>query len=109
MRIGAQQVRVMLSVPLKFRGCLGLQFHIVLYQLVHATALVGMSAYAQSSTSKTKTNNTALAGKLMMVGTVMFSGSIYLLSLEIGPKKLLGPTTPIGGLCMIAGWVVLAL
>lgn len=81
----------------------------VLYQLVHATALVGMSAYAQSSSSKTKADTTALAGKLMCVGSVLFSGSIYLLTLDVGPRKLLGPTTPIGGLCMIAGWVVLAL
>lgn len=81
----------------------------VLYQLVHSTALVGLSAYSQSATSKTKAENTALAGKLMMAGTVLFSGSIYLLCLEVGPKKLLGPTTPIGGLCMLAGWVVLAL
>lgn len=81
----------------------------VLYQLVHATALIGMSAYSQSATSKTKSTNTLLAGKLMTIGTVLFSGSIYCLSLNFGPKKLLGPTTPIGGLCMIAGWIVLAL
>jgi uncharacterized membrane protein YgdD (TMEM256/DUF423 family) len=79
----------------------------VLYQLVHATVLVGMSAFHQSATSKNARNGTVLAGKLMTVGTVLFSGSIYLLSLNVGPKKLLGPTTPIGGLCMIAGWIVL--
>lgn len=81
----------------------------VLYQLVHATALVGISCFHQSATSKNAQKGTVLAAKLMTVGTVLFSGSIYLLSLNIGPKKLLGPTTPIGGLCMIAGWIVLGI
>jgi uncharacterized membrane protein YgdD (TMEM256/DUF423 family) len=50
-----------------------------------------------------------LAGKLLAVGTVMFSGSIYCLALNVGPKALLGPTTPIGGLIMIGGWIVAGL
>ena len=41
---------------------------------------------------------------LWAVGTTLFSGSIYLLSLEMGPKALWGPITPIGGLCLIFGW-----
>ena len=43
----------------------------------------------------------------MGLGTLLFSGSIYLLTLDIGPRKLLGPTTPIGGLLIIAGWIVI--
>jgi uncharacterized membrane protein YgdD (TMEM256/DUF423 family) len=76
----------------------------VLYHLIHASALLALS----SSSSKATTGNSVLAGKLMTTGTVLFSGSVYMLSLGIGPKRLLGPTTPIGGLFMIAGWVVLA-
>lgn len=75
----------------------------VLYHLIHAAAALAVS------TSKANTSNTLLAGKLMTTGTVLFSGSIYMLSLGIGPKRLLGPTTPIGGLFMIAGWVLIAL
>ena len=37
----------------------------------------------------------------------MFSGSIYLLILDPASFKFLGPVTPIGGLCLIAGWVAL--
>lgn len=37
----------------------------------------------------------------------MFSGSIYLLVLDPVRFKFLGPVTPIGGLCLIAGWVTL--
>ena len=38
----------------------------------------------------------------------MFSGSIYLLILDPGHFKFLGPVTPLGGLCLIASWVALA-
>lgn len=39
---------------------------------------------------------------------VMFSGSIYALVLD--PKRFgwVGPVTPVGGLCLIAGWLALA-
>ena len=69
----------------------------VLYQLLHAVALLGVPR-------KYKT-----AGQCMALGTVLFSGSIYCLCLEVGPKKVLGPTTPLGGLLMIAGWSLLGL
>lgn len=37
----------------------------------------------------------------------MFSGSIYALILD--PRfKFLGPVTPLGGLCLIGGWLALA-
>lgn len=47
-----------------------------------------------------------------VAGIVLFSGSLYLLSLrEIIsiPTAVLGPITPIGGLFFIAGWVMLFL
>ena len=82
----------------------------VMYQLVQATALLGVSALvgAEANAGKATTTNAALAGHLMTAGTFMFSGSIYMLCLGIGPTRVLGPTTPVGGLFMIAGWVVLA-
>ena len=43
-------------------------------------------------------------------GTILFSGSIYLLSFKDFWKinlKLLGPITPIGGLFMLIGWLLL--
>jgi uncharacterized membrane protein YgdD (TMEM256/DUF423 family) len=39
----------------------------------------------------------------------MFSGSIYFLCLDVGPKKVLGPITPIGGLLLISGWVMVGM
>lgn len=48
-------------------------------------------------------------GILLFFGFLLFSGSIYLLSLQdaMGANlKFLGPITPIGGLLMIVGWLV---
>jgi len=49
---------------------------------------------------------------LFLVGIVFFSGSLYLLSTRVpmGSEALtpfLGPITPLGGLCFLAGWAVL--
>jgi len=40
-----------------------------------------------------------------LIGTVLFSGSLYLLSLY--KLSIFGPVTPIGGLFLIAGWILL--
>lgn len=45
---------------------------------------------------------------LLTAGMTMFSGSIYLLVLDPARWKFLGPVTPLGGLCLIGGWVSLA-
>ncbi|WP_196887834.1 DUF423 domain-containing protein [Aureivirga sp. CE67] len=47
-----------------------------------------------------------------ILGIILFSGSIYGLTLSsIKGKKLrfLGPITPLGGLCFVAGWVMVAI
>ena len=41
-----------------------------------------------------------------LAGIVLFSGSLYLLALT--GVTLLGALTPVGGLCFIAGWALLA-
>ena len=78
------------------RGTLASWQTATMYQLFHATALLAM---ANSDSIE------PLASQLLSAGTVLFSGSIYCLSLNIGPKAILGPTTPIGGLLMIGGWI----
>lgn len=46
------------------------------------------------------------AGVLFIIGTLIFSGSLYLLA--ISGTRWLGAITPIGGLLLIAGWAALA-
>lgn len=48
-----------------------------------------------------------IGGRLIFTGTIIFSGSLYILTLT-GFSKL-GMITPIGGVAMIAGWVFVIL
>lgn len=53
-----------------------------------------------------------LVAYFLVVGVLLFSGSLYLLSAKdlfglAGAEHVLGPLTPLGGICFIAGWVVL--
>lgn len=45
-------------------------------------------------------------------GIILFSGSIYLLTtrflLDAPWLSVLGPITPLGGICLITGWVLIA-
>jgi len=89
----------------------------VMYQLIQATTLLALSAVSKAASSHDKsdaTKSTSLSsqhydkcGKIIAAGTVMFSGSIYGLVLDKGPKKILGPMTPIGGLFMMIGWAMI--
>ncbi|KAH8895893.1 DUF423-domain-containing protein [Thozetella sp. PMI_491] len=65
------------------------------YQLIHSVALLVARGNPTAST-------------LFTAGMTLFSGSIYALVLDPQNFKFLGPTTPIGGLCLIAGWIALA-
>jgi len=53
------------------------------------------------------------AGWCFVAGILLFSGSLYLLScksiLHIEHWRWLGPITPIGGLLLIIGWLLLAI
>ncbi|CAE7012170.1 hypothetical protein P3342_003566 [Pyrenophora teres f. teres] len=69
------------------------------YQLIHSAVLTFTSVVAPQN---------KLAMGLFTAGMTMFSGSIYLLVLDPKKFKSLGPVTPIGGLCLIGGWIMLA-
>jgi uncharacterized membrane protein YgdD (TMEM256/DUF423 family) len=49
-----------------------------------------------------------VAAACFVAGMTLFSGSIYLLTLDPQRFRVLGPVTPIGGLFLIGGWVALA-
>jgi uncharacterized membrane protein YgdD (TMEM256/DUF423 family) len=72
------------------------------YQMFHALALVG-AAWAADRFPGPAAN---AAGWLFVAGTVIFSGSLYALTLS--GVRALGAITPIGGVAFIAGWLALA-
>jgi uncharacterized membrane protein YgdD (TMEM256/DUF423 family) len=73
----------------------------VSYQFYHALGLFAV-AYAAARWPKSPV---AWAGWLFIVGIVLFSGSLYLLS--VTGTRWLGAITPLGGLAFLAGWLVL--
>jgi uncharacterized membrane protein YgdD (TMEM256/DUF423 family) len=73
----------------------------VRYQLLHGLALLGCSALASSG------RRTALAAGAFLAGTLLFSGSLYVLALS-GPRWS-GAITPVGGVLMVLGWAALLL
>ena len=74
----------------------------VRYHLIHALGLLAVAWAA----SRWPAAWVGAAGWLFVAGIVVFSGSLYLLVLT--GTRWLGAITPIGGLCLIAGWAVLA-
>lgn len=81
----------------------------VRYQLIHALALIALSIYGQlNKTKEIVHKGIGWAAHFFIVGCILFSGSIYGLSLlsVIHPSWsfLLGPITPIGGLGFMLGW-----
>jgi len=46
------------------------------------------------------------AGWLMLAGVMVFGGTVY--ALALGGPRWLGAVTPIGGLCLIASWLLAA-
>jgi uncharacterized membrane protein YgdD (TMEM256/DUF423 family) len=73
------------------------------YQLVHAAVLVAFAAWLRGSAPPLG-SCAAWAPRLWALGTILFSGSLYLLC-WFGPRYL-WPVTPLGGLCLIAGWAL---
>ncbi len=82
---------------------LGVYETAVQYHFYHSLALlaVGLLAIYQPQSALLRSS-----GWLFLVGLVIFSGSLYLLSLS--GVRWLGAITPIGGLAFIAGWACLA-
>jgi uncharacterized membrane protein YgdD (TMEM256/DUF423 family) len=74
----------------------------VRYQMVHALALLAV-AWACTRWPGALVN---ASGWLFVAGSVIFSGSLYALSLT--GLRWLGAITPLGGLGLLAGWLCLA-
>lgn len=75
----------------------------VMYQLVHTLALLAVALLAVQIPGRLLT----WAGISFVVGILLFSGSLYLLTLT--GVTALGIITPFGGLAFLIGWLILGL
>jgi uncharacterized membrane protein YgdD (TMEM256/DUF423 family) len=73
------------------------------YQFFNALGLFGIGLLRLRPESPVQLTR---AGVLIAAGVVIFSGSLY--ALVLGAPTFLGTITPVGGVCMIAGWLWLA-
>jgi len=75
----------------------------VLYHLIHALGLF-VVAWLSMTVADPKIN---IAGIFMLLGIILFSGSLYALSL-LGPKfNWIGMITPLGGVSFLIAWMLL--
>lgn len=95
---GAHALKARLSVESLAAFQTGVQ-----YQMFHALALVLTGLLLLQFRDSA---SLAWAARLFLAGIVLFSGSIYLLTLT--EMRWPGPITPLGGLCFIAAWAMLA-
>lgn len=68
-----------------------------IYQLIHAAAAIAAAGLPRGR----------VAAWLMLLGALVFAGTLY--AMAFGAPRWLGAVTPIGGVGMIAGWLILAL
>ena len=74
------------------------------YHLIHAVALLFV---ALLTTNLSNTRWIESIGRLFLAGIVLFAGSLYALALT--GVKVLGAITPLGGVCFLAGWLLILL
>ncbi|MBE7443250.1 MAG: DUF423 domain-containing protein [Flavobacteriales bacterium] len=79
----------------------------VRYQMYHALAIIVLAVVVKNKSSKLLVT----AVNLFFWGVILFSGSIYLLTLKTilaaDFLKFVGPITPIGGIILVFGWILL--
>ncbi len=107
-----------LAVALGAFGAHGLKPHLtdyqisiwekaVFYQFIHTVVVLVLALYMQQHGATPAWRWGAL---LMLTGILLFSGSLYVLAVREllpFPAGWAGPITPLGGLCFIAGWLLL--
>ncbi|MGH9558341.1 MAG: DUF423 domain-containing protein [Bryobacteraceae bacterium] len=77
----------------------------VMYHFFHALGMLIVSILPRTGTLSGW--SAAWVCGLLLAGIVLFCGSLY--ALAISGVRMLGAITPIGGLCFIAAWVLLAI
>lgn len=74
----------------------------VRYQFYHALGLLGVGLALRTL----DVGALRAAALLIIVGIVLFSGSLY--ALTLGAPSVIGAVTPAGGVALIAGWAAFA-
>ena len=74
----------------------------VRYQMYHAIALLFIGWLVSR-----RWRFASAGGTFFLMGVLLFSGSIY--GLTLAGWRWLGPITPIGGVCFMVGWLLLAI
>lgn len=73
----------------------GIQYH-----MMHALGLIAIALMAERFEQR---KLVSAAGWLLLIGIILFSGSLYVLSMS--GIKVLGAITPFGGVAFLAGWL----
>jgi uncharacterized membrane protein YgdD (TMEM256/DUF423 family) len=76
----------------------------VFYHFIHALGILLVALLARTNAITPAAQ--ARVGWLLLIGIIVFSGSLY--ALAVSGVRILGAITPIGGIAFIAGWLVLA-
>lgn len=89
------------------RGRLDLEARLIFevgarYQMYHALALLAVAWMSSLQTSRL----VRMSGVCMVLGIVLFSGSLY--GLALTGMRWLVAITPLGGLLLVVGWLLLA-
>lgn len=111
--VTAASLLLMLGVGTGAFGAHGLRAHVtpdmlavwqtaVLYQLVHALGLLAIAALRPLLAARLA----SMAAGFLLVGIGIFSGSLY--ALVLTGIRGIGAITPIGGVCFMIGWLLLA-
>lgn len=95
---GAHALKARLAPDLLAVYQTGVQYH-----LWHALGIVLIGLLVQSLPGQ---KLLPIAGWLMVAGIILFSGSLYALS--ISGVRALGAVTPIGGVAFLASWAMVA-
>lgn len=95
-----------LKAPLLERGTLSAWETASRYHMYHAVALLGLAAIGPALAS-TATASLRWAARFWCLGIILFSASIYWLAL--GGPRWLGPITPLGGVSLMLGWVLVGM
>jgi uncharacterized membrane protein YgdD (TMEM256/DUF423 family) len=76
----------------------------VQYHMIHSIGLILIALLADKLGNSSLVN---VSGWALFIGIVLFSGSLYALSLS--GIKVLGAITPLGGVGFLLGWILLSI